>query len=199
MDEKTEELRDLFVETTGSDTVTERKEESRGSLAGDRPDPSRRTRDLVGTLRERSSFTTDLSDDALVDLVRGYFDGESDAALAESLSVTAATVADARHDLHLVRDEERAGPADYTAVRNLVADGHDAEAVAAELDCEAEAVAEQVRAARADLASTRASDRFRDELTELFTDAELSAEYARDAREDGLKDATEDIETDVSF
>ena len=33
MDEKTAELRDIFIEATGSDTVTEQQSESRGSLA----------------------------------------------------------------------------------------------------------------------------------------------------------------------
>lgn len=35
MDEKTEELRDIFVDVAGEDTVTERQEDGHGSLLSD--------------------------------------------------------------------------------------------------------------------------------------------------------------------
>ena len=68
MDEKTSDLRDIFVETTGSDTVTERQAESRGTLTDrDEAAVDERVRELVATMRERYDFSTDLDDATLLD------------------------------------------------------------------------------------------------------------------------------------
>jgi hypothetical protein len=170
MDDKTAELRDIFLDATGEETVTERQAESRGSLV-DADDPKRvdaRLRDLVGTMRERYDFETALPTDAYVRLVRGFYDGASDAVLADALGVDPDTVVRARFDCHLVRDADRE-------------------------DDDAAAARETEREA------TRANDRFRSEFADLLTDADLGDRLASDSREDGLREATEDIETDVSF
>jgi hypothetical protein len=171
VNDKTAELRDIFLDTTGEETVTERQAERRGSLVDvdDPADVDERLRGLVGTMRERYDFATDLGPDAYVRLIRAYYDGDDDDALAEALDVDAETVRQARLDCHLVRDADR----DDDAVRE--------------------------RAVAADRASTRANDRFRDAFAELLTDDDLSDRLATDSREDGLREATEDIETDVSL
>ena len=68
MDEKTEELRDLFVDATGSETVTERQEAARGSLV-DRDDDAveARVAALVATMRERHGFDSGLDDATAAD------------------------------------------------------------------------------------------------------------------------------------
>ena len=171
MDDKTAELRDIFLDTTGEETVTERQAESRGSLVDvDEPEAvDARLQDLVTAMRERYDFDTDLDADAYVRLVRGFYDGDDDATLAEECGGDTDTVVRARLDCHLVRDAD-----------------HDEEAIR-------ERVAETEREA------TRANGRFRDAFTELLTDADLSDRLASDSREDGLREATEDIETDVSL
>ncbi|WP_251328710.1 conditioned medium-induced protein 4 [Haloplanus pelagicus] len=171
MDDKTAELRDIFLDATGEETVTERQAEGRGSLV-DAADPERvdtRLRDLVATMRDRYEFETDLDPDAYVRLVYGFHDGEDDATLAEALGVDAETVLGARLDCHLVREADH----DDGSIRE--------------------------RALAADREATRANDRFRDAFAELLTDADLGDRLASDSREDGLREATEDIETDVSF
>lgn len=114
MDDKTAELRDIFLDATGGEgTVTERQAERRGSLV-DVDDPAAvdaRLRDLVATMRERYEFETDLEPDAYVRLIHGFYDGEDDAALAETLGVGAATVLQARLDCHLVREDDDETPA----------------------------------------------------------------------------------------
>ena len=86
MDDRTAELRDIFLDATGGEEmVTERQAERRGSLVDgdDDADVDARLRDLVATMRERYDFDTDLPDAALAELVEGFYDGAGDAALAE--------------------------------------------------------------------------------------------------------------------
>ncbi|WP_281194982.1 hypothetical protein [Halorubrum sp. F4] len=218
MDEKTEELRDLFVDATGSETVTERQSESPGSLV-DRDDDAveERVAELVTAMRERYDLDSGLEDTGLGDeayerVVYGFFAGEDDGSIAADLGeeldddpdgadsgIDVRTVRDARLDLHLVAEADRDAPFEYAALKRLLAADRSVEAAAAKLDVDPEVVREFVPVARADLASTRVNDRFRDEFRDLLTDADIEESLATDAREDGLREATEDIETDVSL
>ncbi|WP_049947200.1 hypothetical protein [Halarchaeum acidiphilum] len=90
MDEKTRELRDIFVDVTEGETVTETQEEGHGSLATD-TEIDDRLRDAVAAMRERLDFRTDLDDEALARIVRGVYAGDDDAALAADLASMRAT------------------------------------------------------------------------------------------------------------
>lgn len=198
MDEKTEELRDIFLEATGSETVTERQEEGRGSIrGGDDAVSDERLTALVDRMRDRFTFRSSLDTDSLVTVARGFFAERTDADLASELDVDETDVFEARMDLHLVAD------ADHTsvdeAVRPLVVDGASIEACLEAVEAAPETVRRAYLVTESEAAATRASHRFRDEFAELLTDEEISAHLASDARRDGLKDATEDLETDVSF
>lgn len=201
MDEKTAELRDIFVETTGTEAVTEDQEDGPGSLA-DHPeeaDADERLPELVGRMRERYEFASGLDDDTLVRVVRGFYDDEDDEEIAEAIDADAPTVFTARMDLHLVRESDRTAPFSYEDLRPLVVEGAPLAERAAELDADEAIVEHYSQVVYADLRSTRANDRFTDEFAELLTDQDLEARHANDAREDGLKEATEDLETDVSL
>lgn len=213
MDEKTSELRDLFVETTGSDTVTERQAESRGTLTDrDEDTTAERVRELVAMMRERYAFSTDLDDATYGRIARGRFEAADDAAIADAIAdedepgdetgaLDPKTVRNARFDLHLVRESDRVVPDDagftYADLKRLTAEGHSIVECAEALDADIDQVAEYATVARVDLTATRANERFRDEFRDLLTDAEIEGNHAADAREDGLRDATEDLETDV--
>jgi len=215
MDEKTSELRDIFVETTGSDTVTERQSESPGTLIDrDGAAIDERVREAIATMRERYAFGTDLDDAAYARIARGRFEEADDAAIAsavaaetesdnETVDIDSETVRDARFDLHLIRESDRAVPDGagfaYADIKRLTAEGNSIRECAEALDADIEAVAEYATVARVDLTATRANDRFRDEFRELLTDAAIEGSHAATAREDGLKEATEDMETDVSL
>lgn len=206
MDEKTAELRDIFVETTGAKSTTESQAEQRGDLSeGDPGAVDERLRDLLGRLNERGGLGTELSADELVTLVRAFHDGDDDAAIADRLGADPATVFAARTNCHLVRERDRSGPADPQAVRGRLVDGDDPATVAAALaggsdgGLDPDAVERQATAIAADRRSTRVNHRFRDAFAELLTDADLSSTHAAEAREDGLSEAAEDIETNVSF
>ena len=87
MDDKTAELRDIFLDATdGEGTVTERQAERRGSLVdGDPEAVDASLRDLVATMRDRYDFDTDLDADGYVRLIRGFYDGTDDDTLAEAV------------------------------------------------------------------------------------------------------------------
>ncbi len=207
MDEKTEALRDLFVDATGAETVTERQAESPGSLTDrDEDAVAARVAELVSTMRERYAFDAGLNNAGYRRVAVGFFDDEDDATIAAaladgSMSIDADVVREARFDLHLVDEDDRDTPApvEYAAVKRAVAADRRITELAATFSVDAETVDAYVPVAEADLASTRVNDRFRDELRTLLTDADLEGSHAATAREDGLRDATEDIETDVSL
>ena len=200
MDEKTEELREIFIDATGSESVTETQMESPGSLTdGDEGAVLERVSELVETMRERYEFDSTLSDAELVDVVRCHFDGADDEAIADHLGTETRDVFRARMDLHLVTDGDRDAPFELETLKRLHADDATmAERIEA-LDADENTVRRYTAVVDADMESTRANDRFRDEFRELLTDADLEGPLAQDAHEDGLKEATEDIETDVSF
>jgi len=200
MDEKTAELRDIFLDATGEETVTERQAAARGSLvdAGDPEVIDARLGELVATMRDRYAFETDLDVDAYVRLIRGFYDGADDERLAADLDCDPATVRRARLDCHLVRESDRDVDA-FAAIRERIVDGDATDAIAADLDCDAETVGRVRRIVDAERESTRANDRFRAAFADFLTDDDLAGRLASDSREDGLREATEDIETDVSL
>lgn len=202
MDEKTESLRDLFVETTGTDSVTEAQAEGRGTLADrDDADVEAGVREVVAAMRARYAFTSALADDTgvLAAVARAFHDGDDDAEIAAALGVDEATVRDARLDLHLVRDADREPPAsvDIRALRRLADEETSLGEAASALDCDPADLAPAYRAALTEAASRRANGRFREEFAALLADADLTARLTE--MDDGLREATEDIETDVSF
>ncbi|MFW5918156.1 MAG: conditioned medium-induced protein 4 [Haloferacaceae archaeon] len=199
MDEKTEQLRDIFVDTTGADTVTESQEEERGSLSDAEEDIERRIESLVERMRERYDFRTDLSVEQLREVVVEFFDDAEDEAITEALGVDSETIFDARMDLHLLRDSDREPPFSLDDLRELVVEAVPIEVRAARLDTDVATVEHYSQVVAAELASTRANLRFVDEFTDLLTDAELSESHAANARESGLEEAAEDIETNTQL
>jgi len=199
MDEKTAELRDIFVETTDSDTVTETQSESPGSLTDEQENVSDRLRTLIERMAEQYDFETALETEERIEVLRGFHDSEDDETIAATLDCEPATIRQARLDLHLVREAERDAPFEFDRLRRLLAEDTSLEERAAELDVSVETARRYSEVAAADRRSTRANDRFRDEFAELLTDADLTNRLAADAHEDGLQEATEDMETDVSL
>jgi hypothetical protein len=189
MDEDTERLRDIFVETTGTDSVTERQRADRGTLlaGGDRD----RLAAVVAEMRERFDFETDLGDEALSTVVELFYEGADDAAIADALGVSASTVFEARADLHLLREDD-ADPELLAAVRA----GVETDRLAA---ADAGAVTRARRVAAAGAEARRVSDRFRLAFADVFVEAGLDDRLAADARADGLREAAEDIETELDF
>jgi hypothetical protein len=200
MDEKTEELRDIFMDVTDEATVTEEQADDRGSLAGtDEGDADERLADVIERMRERGDFRTDLTTEELATVVKGFYDSDADAQLAEETDVSRGTIFRARMDLHLVRESDTEAPFDLAKFRKAAGNGASIGDLAERFDV-AESTARRYRhVVDAQRSSRQVSHRFQSEFEEILTDTDLSANLTESVQEDGLKEATEDIETDVSF
>jgi hypothetical protein len=218
MDEKTEELRDIFQDVTDEDTVTESQADTHGSLASE-TDVDDRLRDTVSTMRERLDFQTDLDTDALTTVVRRFYAGDADADIADDIDVRKttessstphqnasrsedadpATVRDARHDLHLLREDD--APVDLEAVREAADDPTDPDltSVVDGVDADPADVERSLAVLRTRNEIQRVNDRYRAEFENALRDRELTERLTATVHEDGLDDATEGQETDVDM
>ena len=196
MNDKTEELRDIFTDVTdGEETVTEAQENTRGSLEKDERTDRERLESVVTQMQERYEFEGPLSTDEYITVARGFYDDIPDEELADELDVDEAHVFEARMSLHLVSDDD-ADEVDLVAIRDREED--DA-TLATEYDVTKPQISRYRRIAAAQDESRAANDRYRDEFDSILADAALSERMATDVREDGLEDATEGMETDVEF
>ncbi|WP_434085387.1 helix-turn-helix transcriptional regulator [Natronomonas marina] len=164
MTENTEELRDIFKDVADEDTVTETQEEPRGSLTAERASEERLV-EIVERMRADHEFETALSDEELAGVVERFYEGDSDAAIADALDVSRRDVFRARMDLHLVRDRDTDPPFELTDLRELLAEEYPTSEIAERLD---------VFRARMDLHLVR--DRDTDPPFELTDLRELLAE-----------------------
>ncbi|TYL39658.1 conditioned medium-induced protein 4 [Natronococcus pandeyae] len=196
MNDKTEELRDIFTDVTdGEETVTEAQENTRGSLEKDERTDRERLESVVTQMQERYEFEGPLSTDEYIIVARGFYDDVPDEELADELDVDEADIFEARMSLHLVSDDD-ADEVDLVAIRDREED--DA-TLATEYDVTEAQISRYRRIAAAQDESRAANDRYRDEFDSILADAALSERMATDVREDGLEDATEGMETDVEF
>ncbi|WP_440772336.1 conditioned medium-induced protein 4 [Natronorubrum sp. DTA28] len=196
MNEKTEELRDIFTDVTdGEETVTESQENTRGSLERDERTTEERLESVVQQMRERYAFETSLSNEDLIGVAKAFYEGDSDDEIAADFGVDPADVFEARMSLHLIGEDD-ADEVDLAAIRNREED--DA-TLADEYDVSSAQIRRYRRIAAAEDESRAANDRYRDEFNSLLADADLSEQMTTDVREDGLGDATEGMETDVEF
>ncbi|QCC52901.1 hypothetical protein [Halapricum salinum] len=220
MDEKTEELRDIFMDVAEKGTVTERQQEGHGSLSEvDEAEIAERLRAVVADMRERYDFETGLDDETLAEIVRGFYAGEDDETLARDLDLDAETVFTARMDLHLISEDDRResskangeerpvssgeddadAPLSMSTLRDLLAEDADDDTIAAELDADDDTITHFRHVAAAQNRARRASHRFQTAFEDALTDADLSIRLTASVQEDGLEDATDDMETNVSF
>jgi len=196
MDEKTEQLRDIFMDVADDATVTEQQEAGHGSLPTGE-DTDERIRTVVAEMRDRYEFSTGLDDDALVRVVRGYYGNETDTAIGDALDISRDTVARARLDLHLVRDRDRDAPFELSALRTLLDEGASVDDAADELGVSPSTVRRYRRVIEAQFAARQVSERFRSEFEDAL--GVVSEGFTDGATKDGLEDATEGMETNVSF
>jgi predicted transcriptional regulator len=200
MDEKTEELRDIFMDVTDESTVTEQQEETYGSLSSE-AEVDERLEDVVARMRDRYDFGTTLSNAELVTVVRGFYADDSDAEIARDLGDASLgkTVSRARIDLHLIRDSDTDAPFDMGKLRDLLDRETSTTDCADELDVSESTVRRYRRVVETQQERRTVNDQFREEFENILHDGELSDRMTEDMQEDGLDDATEGMETNVSF
>lgn len=200
MDEKTAELRDIFLSVAEEETVTERQERGRGSLvtAGD-------VREKLGAviegMAEDLEFETDLSVPDLVTVVEQYYEGASDADIAAELGedVSPEAVRRARLDLHIVRDRDRDAPFPVEDLRELLDAGEPIGSIADELGVSESTVRRYRRVVATERERRRVADRYRGEFEDILRDRDLASRLTSSLRETGLEEATEGQEVDVDM
>lgn len=197
MDDKTAQLRDIFMDVADEGTVTETQQEGHGSLATDEGSVDDRLRSVIDRLRETFDPQFALDDSTLCRLVRAFYAGDDDEAIVETVDCTPETVFQTRMQLHLVRERDLPGPELEARLRDT--DDPDTAQLAAEFDHTEETVRRASEAVAAVDRSRRVSQRFRTAFEEALTDTDLSVQFTTGAHEDGLEEATEDAEVDVEL
>jgi DNA-binding CsgD family transcriptional regulator len=198
--EKAEQLRDLFVDVTDESTVTEERNEERGTLP-DKDEIDDEIRGVIEDLRDEYGFETSLEDDELVTVVRLYHDGASDAQIARELGDDSLdkTVRRARVGLHLFRDSDFDAPFEIDRLRELLdRDATNADA-ADELGVSASTVRSYRDAVEARREAEAAENEYPDRFEAVLEDREIAETFTSDAKRDGLEGATEDAEVDVDL
>ncbi len=197
MDEKTEQLRDIFIDVADEETVTEAQTEQRGSLLR-KESVNDRLEGTIEKMRTRFGFGTELGSHTLRVIVRQFYDGESDDGIATILSIPSDVVFEARMDLHLVRDDDAEG-VDLAAVRNQLDTDQSPTQIAETLGVDRKTVSRARQVIRAENRAQRVSQRFRTEFEEILTDADIAVRLTAETQEDGLEEATEGMEVNVEF
>lgn len=198
MDEKTETLRDIFISVADDATITERQEESPGTLTGS-SSVDDRLATLITRMRSHHNFASTLDDEALISLAREVYAGSTDADLAVEHDVSIDEIRQARFDLHLVFDVDREVSASFDALRSAFASGATATDLQEEFDL---STAEAERAhvvLEVEREMRQTNYRFRDEFDELLDDGDLEEQLSDAVTDDGLADATEGLEVNTSF
>jgi len=200
MDEKTEELRDIFMSVTDDTEVTERQAETHGSLVHE-SDVDDRLASVVHHMREHVGFDTTLADEDLVTVVRGFYTGESDADIARDLGdeSLAKSVGRARIDLHLLRDRDENAPFDLDDLQAALQEDLSVSAIAERLGVSESTVRRYTRVIEARAEIRRVNDRYREDFENILRDRELSERMTSEVQQSGLEGATEGQETDTQL
>lgn len=204
MGERTDELRDLFESVTGTTEVTERQRRPRGTLSADRETRAALAAELE-QMQGELAFETDLPVPALTTLLEVFYDGQDDAAIAETVTeahdvtLDRAAVATARLDLHLVRKRERPPSAAEADLAALARDETDVESVAEAHEVAPETV-ERWLAVRETMAERRrVADRYRQAFESQLADRDLAERLTASLEETGLDGAVADQEVDLDM
>jgi hypothetical protein len=200
MDEKTEELRDIFMSVSDDAAVTEQQSETPGSLVDD-SDVEERLLEIVATMRDHVGFDTTLDDEDMVTIVRDFYEGESDAEIARDLGdeSMAKTVGRARLDLHLLRDRDEDAPFPLEDLRNALDETETVADAAEELGVSESTVRRYRRVLETRAEIRRVNDRYRDDFEDILEDRGIAERMTRDVHEKGLDGAIEGQETDTQM
>ncbi|MGA9399868.1 conditioned medium-induced protein 4 [Haladaptatus sp.] len=198
MDKKTEELRDMFLNMTDEATVTERQEETHGSLSTEEKIQEQLLA-VVTEMRERYEFNTTLDDEQLATVVRRFYAGDDDEEIAAELGEREESVARARIDLHLFTLSDTETPFEIERLRMLVDDDVSTADCAGELDISEATVRHYQRVLEAKDEARAVNQQYTNEFENILQDREISDRMTGDIQQDGLDDATDGMETNVSF
>ncbi|MFB6086368.1 MAG: hypothetical protein ABEJ84_06130 [Halodesulfurarchaeum sp.] len=212
MPDRTEKLRDLFESVTGTETVTERQRQAHGSL-GSETEPVAAIADTIEEMATALSFETALPRSALLRVVQGYYRGQTDGELAEAIrreldpvepgpdpdAIDEKTIARARLDLHLVREDERPGEAAVPHLRDVEEGTETVSTVAERLDRTESTVRHWLAVRETQAERRRVADRYRQAFESALGDRDIADRLTASLEETGLEESLEDQEVDVDL
>lgn len=198
MNEKTAELRDIFVDVADEETVTESQREGHGSLVSEST-VDERLLAVIGEMRERCGFATSHSDEELLQVVKGFYADEDDDAIAAAADATPEEVREARYDLHLLRDADTDASFDLAALRRALDESRPLADVADALDVEESTLRTSLPVVETQNEIRRVNDQYRTEFENVLSDRDIAERLTAGTDEDGLDEATEGQEIDLSF
>lgn len=131
-------LTDIFMDVSqGAESTTEQQDEQRGSWRPNTSgDADTNIRETIAEMRDCYGLQTQLSDNQLVTLVKAYFEGDGDTAIARRLGDVSLdkTVTRARLSLHLFRERDTAADFDVEGLKECLEAGNSGAGCARRLD-----------------------------------------------------------------
>lgn len=188
--ERTARLREIFLDVSDDETVTEHQQDTHSTLNSHAADE--RLGAIVREMCDKYDIRTSFEEDELVELVRLFHEGHSDTAIARTLGNENRdrTVARARINLHLFRESDLEAPFDMERHQELVEEQASTAAMATALDVSKSTVRAYRRTLDTKRAAAAVNHTYRTRFQEALADSEMARpESVRDALFDGLDDA----------
>ncbi len=200
MDEKTEQLRDLFMDVAEEETVTEHQTDDRGSLTTD-DGTEDRVRTVIEQLQERYEFRSDLGIDELHHVAEGWYENKDPSEIAAELpdDVDPEAVNRAAVDLHLVDLDTLDAPVELDRIREALAADRSIDATANTLEISKQRLTHYRHVLQVTDERRVVGDRYREEFDRVLADRDLGEQLTEEIQESGLDGATEGLETNTSF
>lgn len=187
--EKTDRLREIFLDITDDSTVTEVQEETPGTLEANFVS-NQALHTIVREMKQGYGFQTSLEIKELATLAQLFYEGYSDTAIARELGNASRdkTVTRARIHLQLLRETDFDAPFDLDRLRNLLDDEASHATIAETLDVSKSTVQHYHRILTAQQEAEATEHRYPNRFEEALA-GEDSFQSIRESVESGLDDA----------
>jgi hypothetical protein len=187
--EKTDRLREIFLDVAGDHTVTEDQQETPSTIESNSV-PSDSLRAIIQEMKQKYGFRTSLETDELITLVRLFYEDYSDTAIARELGNASRdkTVTRARIHLQLFRETDFDAPVDLDELRDLLDAETSTTKIAKALDTSKSTIGRYRRILDAEQAAEAVDHRYQQRFEEALSDPETDHSI-REALKSGLDDA----------
>ena len=191
-----EELTAIYMDVSkGDTTTTERQEDQRGRWNSN-TNTDQQIRSTIEEMHERYDLSTQLPTDQLVALVKAFFEGKGDTAIARRLGDSSLdrTVTRARLGLHLFRERDTTADFDLETLSECFKTGNSGTECARQLDIAASTANQYRRILNAQQEAERVENTYYERFRRLCSadgtteDEDLDAEFEPDF-DNGLADA----------
>ena len=187
--EKTDRLREIFLDVAGDHIVTEDQQETPGTLASNSA-PNDSLRAIIQEMKQKYGFRTSLETDELITLVRLFYEDYSDTAIAREVGNASRdkTVTRARIHLQLFRETDFDAPVDLDELRELLDAETSTAKIAEALDTSKSTIGRYRRILDAEQAAEAVGHRYQQRFEAALSDPETDHSI-REAVKSGLDDA----------